>query len=121
MATIEQKIEALQLARAYVERGEPYICGILSGHVVKDRPDLKAACHYLASYTSAQVSYDWYTTLNNYLAYHAGVKVKQRSGLYVQDYDERMRVTRLAWIDWMINCYQEDLANKENTDEQNKT
>jgi hypothetical protein len=107
MATIEQKIEALQLVRAEVAAGEDFVC-IQLENLGRRCKRLYAACDYLARYTQAAViSSNNYGTLDAWICDQLG-----DDALVFCDphYKGRMRATRLAWIDWMISCYQEDLA-----------
>lgn len=108
MATIEQKIEALRLARALVEEGESFICCILS-RVAKNHPALKEAACHLKKYTEEQVkSFD---PINRYTTTSLESWVRVRHSIPDATRNPaRAQATRLAWIDWMIACYEEDLA-----------
>lgn len=110
MATIEQKIEALQLVRIKIAAGERFVCKQLD-ELGRRCKRLYDACDHLARYTQAAViDHHGGATLDAWICEQLG-----NHELVFGDphYKDRMRATRLAWIDWMISCYQEDLATRD--------
>lgn len=102
MTTIEQKIEALQLARERVASGGEFVCNMLN-LVAQEYQYLTDACEQLQEYCGKSVyTDDGCDTLDEWIS-------QQGYDIYgAPDRKARMVATRLAWIDWMIACYQED-------------
>lgn len=109
MATIEQKIEALRLAREYVALGGEFVCNMLDV-VAQDYQYLADACEQLRKYCSKAVATGECETLDEWI-FHQGYDVYGDP-----DKPARMIATRLAWIDWMIACYEEDLRKQRRYD-----
>lgn len=101
----KQKIEALTLARAIVGK-RSYKSGICYAlrRVMDTNPRLKGACSYLIGYISRALGNS---------AYLEGWLYRKVTDTYLYSPKARPKVnrTRLAWIDWMIACYEEDIRN----------
>lgn len=107
--TTQQKIKVLQLARAVVARPKykAGLCYALSLACSNQRQLWPAAAH-MKKYVTRVLGPNMF--LEGWLRRNAGVQV-------YHSYDtprnrRKMRATRLAWIDWMIQCYKEDLAKE---------
>lgn len=101
--SIKQKIELLQLVRVMlVEREARGIC-YATHRVTEVRPDLRKAAVSLRAYIRDAL--DPYTYLEGFVAAKVGREV---IGVFEQR--ERMLTTRLAWIDWIIEQYESQLA-----------
>lgn len=98
MATVEQKIELLQMARkVLVGYTRKSICGALIV-AAEGRKDLDDAYEYLANYVEK--------SLRGHAYLEAWQKAKRVKTFPIGSPESQAR--RIAWIDWMIACYVED-------------
>lgn len=69
-------------------------------------PNILKAADELANYISDAI--EPYSYLPSWIRHRTGVVIQWAGEEDLQ----RLLTTRLAWIDWMINCYEEDMKNE---------
>lgn len=95
------KIELLKRAKGMLVN-VPGICAALQ--YCANTPEEYIAVRQLKEYIGDALGTHSY--LNGWVASETGY-----SYLHIRSCHKKMLVTRKAWIDWMIACYEEDIAN----------
>lgn len=99
MDLIKQKIEILKLARYRIHKREnDFLCETLRV-VARNNRDLMFAYLNLVSYIGKELGRHEY--LRNWVVHNQPKLDTNYSA---------MRIYRLKWVDWMIACLEEDLA-----------
>ncbi len=103
--TNEQKIAALKIARVRVKDKNSW--GVLSG-ICLQLPYDNVAGDYLRDFiTKSLGSHPW---LSSWISCQKGMAGQLEQAQMDGTYREKLTTTRLAWIDWMITCLEEDIA-----------
>ncbi len=102
----KQKIELLEMAlrRMRLAPENSGICIVLGGVVVSN-PHLEDAGAALTSYIRRAL--DGFSYLGGWLRYEHGVNAY--SGRKEDNARARYKATRIAWVEWMIEQYKEQL------------
>lgn len=102
---IKDKIRLLKLVRTRIKNSkEFYICNA-SRRVAEDNPELTRAGMQIRSYIKTALNADSDDVNGTYVNIYA---LDDWIGRYQSNYTDGSRAARLLWIDWMINCYEED-------------
>ncbi len=102
----KRKIAALRTARELLKSSSDYYVNGICQHLPHNSAGL-----YMRKYITASLVP--YPFISGWLRHHEGKAVRAS----VVKYDvkgalnAKLKETRLAWIDWMIACLEEDIAN----------